>query len=269
MLDQTQATTVHIEACQLNAALKAVKPAISKEETYYYLCGVYMHFADAEIRFVATDGHRVSLQTVKTEHDLRALPGVILPATFVAALIKATSKSSRRHCDCPLVVRPGKVTAHPYGESEIECEPIDGTFPDYLRVMPRDEKPERGIYTFKRDELLNAVRAVTDFREAVQPGNSAILLKFNGDQLVISTTINGSIYSGNETWKDNGASVTLQLAEPASAPCEVCFDGRYVVDALKTFDERQHVAFHFHDKNGPNVFQGDAYGKWIIMPRRF
>lgn len=265
MLQQVEPITVHIEAGRLNAALKAVKPAISKALTRSYLCGVYMHYVDGAIRFVATDGQRLSIQYVKTDDDLRALPGVILPPTFVAAVIKATNKGSRRHLDCPIVIRPGNVTAHPYNEAAIDCEPIDGTFPDYQRVMPRDEKPKCGIYTFERSELLNAVRAVTDFREAVQPGNSAILLKFAGDQLTISTTINDG---KPKTWKENGASVTLTLAEPAAVPCEVCFDGRYLVDALKTFDERYHVAFHFHDMGEPNVFQADTYGKWIIMPRR-
>lgn len=268
MLAKSEMTTVHINQGALCDALKRVRPAVSKEETRYYLCGVYMHWNEAEhgISFVATDGHRLSLVTVKTDDIHHNMPGVILSADSVAAIVKATGKRSHAYHDCPMLVSGSAVTVHPYQQPQIQCALVDGPFPNYMRVIPSGD-PEHGIFTFKRDELLSAVAAVTAFREAAEDRPPAIRLSFNGTELTVSSLI-GTVYGATENWTGNGARVSLKLAEPIAAPRDIGFDGRYLVDMLKTMESNQSVAFWFHDNEGPCAFKAASDGQWIVMPVR-
>src|SRR4051812_21273203 len=105
MLDTTQTTTVQMTAGELHSALSAVKHAMSREETRYYLCGVYVHGDEKATHFVATDGHRLARATVTVAMPFK---GAILSRDFVAAALKATSKRSRQHHSVILAFRGGK-----------------------------------------------------------------------------------------------------------------------------------------------------------------
>src|SRR5438477_4414956 len=98
MLDRTNetlaATKIAIEAGDLGDALRRVRHAICKEETRYYLGGVYVHYVlrDNVLRFVATDGHRLALADIPAPQGAERVCPVILSRAFVTDAIKATNK---------------------------------------------------------------------------------------------------------------------------------------------------------------------------------
>lgn len=118
----------------LAASLTFVQPAVSTEATRYYLNGVFMHIHKAGMRVVATDGHRLHLDTLPpVKADLKHAAGVIIPAKTVAVVLRALKLYPDAPCELEwtderVAVRVGAVL--------VESKTIDGTFPDYERVIP-------------------------------------------------------------------------------------------------------------------------------------
>jgi DNA polymerase-3 subunit beta len=149
MLDRTTeaAATAEIilEAGDLNDALRRVRHAMSQEETRYYLNGVYLHFAlrDDVLRFVATDGHRLATADIPAPQGAINIRPVILSRTFVIDAIKATNKTRDARKRVRLAAGPDSATLTDWEGSVIKGALVDGTFPDYERVIPRGE-PKHG-----------------------------------------------------------------------------------------------------------------------------
>ena len=112
------------------------KFAISTEETRYYLNGVYMHVSDAEggkvLRCVATDGHRLARIDADLPKGAEDMPGVIVPRKTVGELRKLLDDDDMQ---IAVSVSETKVRfATP--DITLTSKVIDGTFPDYTRVIP-------------------------------------------------------------------------------------------------------------------------------------
>ncbi|MEE3316164.1 MAG: DNA polymerase III subunit beta, partial [Pseudomonadota bacterium] len=112
------------------------KFAISTEETRYYLNGVYMHVATGEdgqvLRCVATDGHRLARIDATLPEGADTMPGVIVPRKTVNELRKLLDDDE---VQIAVSVSETKVRfATP--EITLTSKVIDGTFPDYSRVIP-------------------------------------------------------------------------------------------------------------------------------------
>lgn len=128
------AARFEIPAAKFAAQLAAVGFAISTEETRYYLNGVYLHAIDEQLVAVATDGHRLARATWSGAHDAAAMPGVIIPRKTVGLLAKALSASDKQ---AMLSVRVSEnQISFEFGAVRIASKLIDGTFPEYVRVIP-------------------------------------------------------------------------------------------------------------------------------------
>jgi DNA polymerase-3 subunit beta len=123
-----------LDADQLRRMFEVCEHAMSTEETRYYLNGLYFHIADKTLRGVATDGHRLAWLDLPLSAGADAMPGVIIPARIVAILIKLLKrkpipdKVSLRLSDRLVEVLLPNLT--------LTAKLIDGTFPDYVRVIP-------------------------------------------------------------------------------------------------------------------------------------
>lgn len=128
-------------------------PCISTEETRYYLNGVYMHAKeDGLLRGVATDGHRLALR--RTDVPFRGLDGIFL-AKAVKILHRALREGGNREIR---VFGPAlkRVVAPTNGDWTIRMKMIDGTFPDYLRVIPTKEATIEVPLTWEQVRRLRA-----------------------------------------------------------------------------------------------------------------
>jgi DNA polymerase-3 subunit beta len=274
MLDRTTeaAATAEIilECGDFNDALRRVRHAICQEETRYYLNGVYLYHVLREdvLRFVATDGHRLAMADIPAPQGVINLRPVVLSRTFVADAIKATNKTRDAYKHVRLAVGPNRATLTDWAGKVIEGALVDGTFPDYERVIPRGE-PKHGAATVAREPFMRAVAAVTAFARAsrVKWRLSPILrFAFASDKLTISTVIEG----GGLACRGN-ASVAVDVAETTMAePREIGFYGPQVLDILNSLRGGQ-VRFDLFEVAGPNNFVGDradAHALHVIMPVR-
>jgi DNA polymerase III subunit beta len=205
---------------------------ISTEETRYYLNGVYLHAVDGRLVAVATDGHRL-MRNTGPEGMLDY--GVILPRKLVGLLPKGA---------VTVELSQNKVRVAS-GSTVITSKLIDGTFPDYVRVIPTGNS---NVLTVDRQALMKAVERVA----AVADDKSRAVKFAVGDVL------------------------RLMLADKASdevsiefegEPLEIGFNARYVNDMLGALDEPS-VRFAVGDAGSPAVVKGEGEWTGVLMPLR-
>ena len=144
--------TWQIDAATLRNMLARVAVCMSTEDTRYYLCGVYLHVVNGELRAVATDGHRLGLVAMPAPAGSEPMPGVIVPASTVKILLALLPKAGA----CTVSVSPTRICVA-CGTTTIVSKLIDGTFPDYPSVVPKRTKKE---VTFRNPDMATAIKAV-------------------------------------------------------------------------------------------------------------
>lgn len=171
-------TEFAIGGAAFSRVLDKAKFAMSTEETRYYLQGVYLHIAGDMLRGVATDGHRLAQVDCALPADAAGMPGVIVPRKTVAEMIKAASGAAG---DVTVSVSDTKIRLAT-DTIAITSKVIDGTFPDYTRVIP---KGNHNRATIDAAELRGAVgRVVTVASERT----SAVKMEFAADAVTVSHT---------------------------------------------------------------------------------
>lgn len=257
MLTTTE-TTLHITCGELATALRRVKAAQSTEETRYYLCGVYLHTHAGRLRLVACDGYRLHLADTTAEAPAD-MPGVILPSDYVARLLAIVGKGKVRFHDCRIVVTPSRVVAYPWGEP-LECEPVDGTYPDYLRILPRKCITACSL---PREAITKAITAMCGWLRPYD--NPSVLLTCKADALTIAARAAAAV--------DNPGEATLRVALRGPAePFEVAVDPTLLRDALAAFGPGA-VELRFTDAGSAMVLAPsgpyDSGMLAVVMPRRY
>ncbi len=128
--------TFEIDSAVLAKAIERFKFAISTEEARYYLNGAYMHREGDSLRFVTTDGHRMAIIDLPAPAESDGMEGVIIPTQAITELQRLVSaKGAPKNVEVSLC---GVKTAFTVGATVIFTKNIDGSFPDYRRVVPQD-----------------------------------------------------------------------------------------------------------------------------------
>lgn len=182
--------------------LRRSAPCISTEETRYYLNGAYLHVADAEgrqvLRCVTTDGHRLARVDADLPEGAGAMPGVIVPAKAVRALIAICSPGGNR--DAKITMNEHRLSVQ-VGGYHLDTKLIDGTFPNYTRVIPeRSDRPDAPGATVTRTAIrrLAAVKAERSTCAHFDPSGQAVTIRGMGGEFEVSApcTIRGSTSFG-------------------------------------------------------------------------
>lgn len=219
------------------AALVApVRFAISNEQTRYYLCGVYLHNVDGKIRAVATDGHRLAHNTLG---DKAPIPDVIIPAKTVGIVPAGVVSMSLS----------GRMCRFATGDATIVSKLIDGTFPDYSRVIPRENN---NLVTVNRKDLAEAVARVATVE--TERGSGA---RFNIANNAIEINMRG----------DSGTAHEEVSAEYRAEPIEIGFNVHYVADVLAALSGET-VRISLSSAETPAIFECDGDVLSVLMPMR-
>lgn len=258
------------------ASLARVASAMSKEGTRYYLHGVYFHHvADWTYRAVATDGHRLQMVDLELPDAFGANPteraGFLLPRKLIALLMdKAlTGGSAVRLVSGPGVLRNRDVdtapearsatrvrfTAEPVGAAvEIASKLIDGTFPDYQRVVPQSTEKHALV------KVADLRRAINVISVGASSSVRAIKLTFGEDGLRVSA-----------------AYVDLGLSAKVDMPCkhdcigfEIGFNGSYLL-AMLAAAQGEEISLAMTDAMAPTLIRNPADTAWagVLMPMRY
>jgi DNA polymerase-3 subunit beta len=227
--------------------------AISSEETRYYLNGIYLHVAEIEgsprMRAVATDGHRLSRLELPAPEGSVGMPGVIIPTKAVTEIARM-AKDAEGDLTIELSTTKIRVTS---AETTLTSKLIDGTFPDYERVIPRGN-----------DKLVTL--AAEDFAKAID--RVATISSERGRAVKLSLTDAG--LSLSVTNPDSGEAREELEPDYDGPPIDMGFNARYLLDVLGVVGDGDTVLMKLADPGSPALFQrseGDAL-LVVLMPMR-
>jgi DNA polymerase-3 subunit beta len=243
-----------LPASVLRGLIDRTKFAISTEETRYYLNGIYLHAAESDgvkvLRAVATDGHRLARVEEPLPDGAGAMPGVIVPRKTVNELRKLIDEMTG---NVEVALSDTRIQFHA-GTVKLTSKLIDGTFPEYERVIPRDN--DKVLRVGKRDfaDAVGRVSAISSER------SRPVKLSLARDLLVLSAA---SPEQGTATEELDGDHVKYE-----AGPLEIGFQARYLNDI--TDQIAGEVEFRFSDGSAPTVVRdaADASALYVLMPMR-
>ena len=241
-----------VPASDLRRLIDKTRFAMSQEETRYYLNGIYLHAnTDADqktLRAVATDGHRLARLDAPLPDGADGMPGVIVPRKAVIELrrllddaedeVQVTVSSSKIRFESADVVLTSKL--------------IDGTFPDYQRVIPTGNDK-----TLRVDNAAFS-RAVDRVSTVSADKTRSVKLSLGSDKLEL-------LVNNPET---GTATEELAVEYPADG-MEVGFNARYLLDIAGQIDGET-ATFELADAASPTVVRDeeDARALYVLMPLR-
>jgi DNA polymerase-3 subunit beta len=228
------------------------KFAISTEETRYYLNGVYMHVAEGEkgqiLRCVATDGHRLARVDASLPENATLMPGVIIPRKTVGELGKLLNDDD---VDIAVSVSETKVR-FATATIQLTSKVIDGTFPDYSRVIPSGNTKRLEVDANEFAKAVDRVSTVSSER------SRAVKLALDEDRLILSVNA-----------PDNGAADEEVAVSYGEEPLEIGFNAKYLLEIAGQID-RENAVFMFNSSGDPALItEGeDSSAVYVVMPMR-
>jgi DNA polymerase-3 subunit beta len=241
-----------IPAHDLAALIEKTRFAISTEETRYYLNGIYLHASETpdgwRLRAVATDGHRLARMDVDLPQGGQGIPGVIVPRKTVAEVAKLLADYN----DTVTVDLSANKIRFTAGHVVLTSKLIEGTFPDYQRVIPQ--------HNDKALEVENAA-----FKQAVD--RVSTLSSEKGRSVKLSIAEGRLVLSVNNP--ESGSATEELSADYKGPPMEIGFNARYLLDIAAQF-EGDRAVFKLSDASAPTVIQDekDASALYVLMPMR-
>jgi len=239
-------------AADLKRLIEKTRFAISTEETRYYLNGIYLHTAKSggneALRAVATDGHRLAQVELELPKGASGMPGVIVPRKTVHELHRLIEASGDT---VHVSVSQSKIRFQ-IGTVTLTSKLIDGTFPDYERVIPQGNDK---VLKVPNAEFMSAVDRVSTI--ASERGR-AVKLNIAPDKLVLSVN------------NPDGGSATEEIGvEYGNQPLEIGFNARYLLDIAGQL-EGDEASFMLNDPASPTMVRdaGDQSALYVLMPMR-
>lgn len=237
----------------LAGLFERVSFAVSTEETRYYLCGVYLHLhrigGSLVLRGVATDGHRLALHQFPAPDSADGMPGVIVPRKAVGEIGKILKGRGKQ--DVLLEVSPTKLRLSA-GSTVLTTKLIDGTFPDYERVIPSGNNL---VAVLERESIAAAADRVATV--ASERGRG-IKLAFTSGSLCVSTQ--------NPDTGDASEDIDAQF----DGAIEIGVNSKYLAETLRMVDGEK-VRLAMADPGSPMLFQADGGTGdtlLVLMPMR-
>ncbi len=240
------------KAPELRRLFDKSKFAISTEETRYYLNGVYMHVAQGDdgqvLRCVATDGHRLARVDMPLPAGAENMPGVIVPRKTVGELRKLLDDDEM---SIAVSVSETKVRfATP--DITLTSKVIDGTFPDYTRVIPIGNTRRMEVDASEFAKAVDRVATVSSER------SRAVKLSLDEDRLILSVNA-----------PDSGAAEEELAVAYGDEKLEIGFNAKYLLEIASQVD-RENAVFLFNSSGDPTLMRegNDTSAVYVVMPMR-
>ncbi|MFD1788380.1 DNA polymerase III subunit beta [Sphingomonas floccifaciens] len=245
-------TTFELPAETLKQIIDKTRFAISTEETRYYLNGIFLHVADDNgqpvLKAAATDGHRLARVTVARPEGAEAMPDVIVPRKCVAELRKLLDEVD----GSVGVSLSGSKIRFDLGQAILTSKLIDGTFPDYSRVIPTANDKLLKLDPRSFEEGVDRVSTIASEK------TRAVKMALDRDKITLSVTS-----------PENGAAIEEVPGDYASMPFEIGFNSRYLLDILNQI-QGDTVEVHLNDAAAPTLIRENdkSPALYVLMPMR-
>jgi len=241
-------TRFELPAATLRQIIDKTRFAISSEETRYYLMGIFLHIADDQLKAAATDGHRLARIVLPKPDGADGMPDVIIPRKCVAELRKLLEEVEGT---VEVSLSPTKIRFG-LGSAVLTSKLIDGTFPDYNRVIPtaNDKLLKLDPKTFSA----GVDRVSTIASEKTR----AVKMSVDRDKVTLSVTS-----------PESGTATEELPADYGSDTIEIGFNAKYLLDILSEI-EGDTVEVHLADAAAPTLLRENdkSNALYVLMPMR-
>ena len=248
-------TSFELPARMLAELIDRTRFAISTEETRYYLNGIFLHVTDEDeplLKAAATDGHRLARFTLPRPEGAAGMPDVIVPRKAVGELRKLLEEALDGNVLVDLSASKIRFTLGGEGGVVLTSKLIDGTFPDYSRVIPT-----------ANDKLLKVdpklfYSGVDRVATIATEKTRAVKIGLDNDRVTLSVTS-----------PDNGTAAEELMAEYKAEGLEIGFNANYLKDILGQIDSDT-VELHLADAGAPTLIRENdqARALYVLMPMR-
>jgi DNA polymerase-3 subunit beta len=244
--------TFTVAAADLKRLIDKTQFAISTEETRYYLNGIYLHAATTgktqTLRAVATDGHRLAQVELALPAGAAGMPGIIVPRKTVGEVQRLIEAND---AEISIELSQGKIR-FTIGDVVLTSKLIDGTFPDYARVIPSGNDKELIVDKKEFEQAVDRVSTVSSER------GRAVKLSLSSGRLVLSVTN-----------PDSGSATEELEVEYAAEPLDIGFNSRYLLDIASQI-ESEAAVLKLADPGSPTLIEDrDSKGTlYVLMPMR-
>ena len=241
-------TRFELPAATLRQIIEKTRFAISTEETRYYLMGIFLHVVDDQLRAAATDGHRLARVTVGRPEGAEGMPDVIIPRKAVAELYRLLEELEGT---VEISLSPTKVRFG-LGSAVLTSKLIDGTFPDYNRVIPTAN--DKLLKLDPKSFSAGVDRVATIASEKTR----AVKMAVDRDKVTLSVTS-----------PENGLATEELAADYGADGLEIGFNARYLMDILSEIDGDT-VEVHLADAAAPTLLRENdkSNALYVLMPMR-
>lgn len=245
-------TSFELSAATLAQLIDRTRFAISTEETRYYLNGIFFHVSDEELKAAATDGHRLARYTLPLPDGAASMPDVIIPRKCVAELRKLLEEALDTNVEIELSASKVRFTLGGENGVVLTSKLIDGTFPDYTRVIPTGN--DKLLKVDPKSFFEGVDRVATIATEKTR----AVKMSLEGDKVTLSVTS-----------PDNGTAAEELPADYSSDSIEIGFNANYLKDILSQI-EGDTVELHLADAGAPTLIRQDEKSPalYVLMPMR-
>jgi DNA polymerase III subunit beta len=239
-----------LAAKDLKSLIEKTRFAISTEETRYYLNGIYLHQARGEdmLRAVATDGHRLAQAQVALPAGAAGMPGVIVPRKTVLEVVKLLESGEG---EVAVSLSSSKIR-FAIGNLVLTSKLIDGTFPDYERVIPRNHDKVLIADTKSFADAVDRVSTIS------QEKSRAVKLSLSDGKMTL--VVNNP---------DSGSAEEEIAVDYDKDAIEIGFNSRYLLDVAQQISADT-MRFEMQDAGSPTVVRDpdDAQALYVLMPMR-
>jgi DNA polymerase III subunit beta len=241
-----------LSAGELRNLIDRTRFAISTEETRYYLNGIYLHTTKNDevpvLRAVATDGHRLARFEMVMPEGAGGIPGVIIPRKTIVELRKLVDEYE----DEVQVSLSDTRIRFAAGLAELTSKLIDGTFPDYDRVIPANNDKVLEVNCREFAEAVDRVSTISTEK------SRAVKLALDNGNLAVSATS-----------PENGAAVEEVEVRYDAAAIEIGFNSRYLLDITQQIGG-EGARFLMSDSASPTIVRdiSDPGVLYVLMPMR-
>ncbi len=224
--------------------------AVSPDEARYNLSGVFLEAHEpGKARMVATDGHRLSL--IDREVPGFAMEGgVIIPRKGLGELRKLLDHGGEAEVD--LVIN-GQLASLKRGMTEVSMRLVEGEFPDYRGVIPKESKHRIAI---QREALLAAIKRAEIFSNE----------RYHGVKLSLSA---GSLTVSSTSPEMGEATETIDV-DYQGEEFSIGFNASYILQALAVIPGESEIEMGLSDEVSPGVVStaSDTAFTYVVMPMR-
>ncbi len=228
------------------------KFAISNEETRYFLNGLYFNISKEQnvttVTLVGTDGHRLAKFSHNIEENIEQVLGVIIPKKTIYELSKLLSEIDD---DILISISSNKIVFN-MGKIIFISKLIDGSFPDYKRVIPKNNT---NILKINREILLSAVDRVSTIANDKSP-----VIKFK----LLPNILNLNTINNENSTASEDLNITYDGDE-----IEIGFNSKYIMDIVNNLDDEE-ISINLKDNTSPitALEKSNSDLVYVLMPMR-